>query len=100
MRLKAILGFMLLVFFFGVGGIYIAVNNARVIDNLEKVLALHQMGFFRDNLLNRVRIMQADLYLAVSTAPKSGILSSTARRWLWPEKVASNVTTAKPRWNG
>jgi len=66
MRLKAILGFMLLVFFFGVGGIYIAVNNARVIDNLEKVLALHQMGFFRDNLLNRVRIMQADLYLAVS----------------------------------
>ena len=66
MRIKAILGFVLLVFFFGVGGIYIAVNNARVIDNLEKVLALHQMGFFRDNLLNRVRIMQADLYLAVS----------------------------------
>src|SRR3989339_1330533 len=66
MRIKAIIGFLLLVFFFGVGGIYIAVNNARIIDNLENVLALHKMAFFRDNLLNEVRLMQADLYLAVS----------------------------------
>jgi two-component system sensor histidine kinase AtoS len=66
MRIKAILGFILLVFFFGLGGIYIAVNNARVIDNLEKVLSLHQMEFLRDNLLDKVRIIQSDLYLAVS----------------------------------
>lgn len=66
MRLKAILGFILLVFFFGIGGVYIAVTNARVIDNLEKVLALHQMEFLRDNLFNKVKIIQSDLYLTTS----------------------------------
>ena len=66
MRIKAILGFILLVFFFGIGGMYIAVTNAQVIDNLEKVLALHQMEFFRDNLLNKVKIIQSDLYLTTS----------------------------------
>lgn len=66
MRIKAILGFILLVFFFGVGGVYIAVTNARVINNLEKVLALHQMEFFRDNLFNKVKIIQSDLYLTTS----------------------------------
>lgn len=66
MRKKAIFGFILLTFFFGVGGIYIAVNNARLIDNLEKVLALHKMEFFSDNLLNKVKIIQTDLYLARS----------------------------------
>lgn len=66
MRIKAILGFILLVFFFGIGGVYIAVTNARVIDNLEKVLALHQMEFLRDNLFNKVKIIQSDLYLTTS----------------------------------
>lgn len=66
MRIKAILGFIVLVFFFGIGGVYIAVTNARVIDNLEKVLALHQMEFLRDNLFNKVKIIQSDLYLTTS----------------------------------
>ncbi len=66
MRIKAILGFILLVFFFGVGGVYIAVTNARVVDNLEKVLALHQMDFLRDTLRNKVKIIQSDLYLTTS----------------------------------
>ncbi len=66
MRIKAILGFILLVFFFGVGGVYIAVTNARVIDNLEKILALHQMEFLRDNLFNKVKIIQSDLYLTTT----------------------------------
>ena len=66
MRIKAIFGFIVLVFFFGVGGIYIAVTNARVVDNLEKVLALHQMDFLRDNLRNKVKIIQSDLYLTTS----------------------------------
>ncbi|MCG2824829.1 MAG: hypothetical protein L6364_14295, partial [Desulfobulbaceae bacterium] len=66
MRIKAILGFILLVFFFGVGGVYIAVTNTRVVDNLEKVLALHQMDFLRDNLRNKVKIIQSDLYLTTS----------------------------------
>ena len=66
MRIKAILGFILLVFFFGVGGVYIAVTNARVINNLENVLALHQMEFLRDNLFNKIKIIQPDLYLTTT----------------------------------
>jgi len=67
MRIKAIFGFILLFFFFGVGGVYIANINAKAIGNLEKILALHQMEFVRDDLLNKVKIIQSDLYL--STTP-------------------------------
>lgn len=66
MRIKAILGFILLVFFFGLGGMYIAENNARGIDSLEKILALDHMEFLRGDLLNKLQIVQADLYLTTS----------------------------------
>lgn len=66
MRIKAIIGFMLLVIFFGVGGMYIAHTNVRVSDKLEKILALNQMEFVRGDLGNKVKIIQADLYLSSS----------------------------------
>lgn len=66
MRKKAIIGFMLLVFFFGIGGWYIAKINASAINNLEKILALSQMEFLRDDLFSKVKIIQADLYLTTS----------------------------------
>ncbi len=66
MRKKAIIGFLLLVFFFGVGGWYIAKINASAINNLEKILALSQMEFLRDDLFSKVKIIQADLYLTSS----------------------------------
>lgn len=69
MRIKAIFGFILLVVFFGVGGVYIADINANTLSNLEKILALTQMEFLRDDLLNTVRIIQSDLYL--TTTPHS-----------------------------
>lgn len=69
MRIKAILGFILLVFFFGVGGVYIADINAKTLQNLEKIISLNQMEFLRDDLLNNVKIIQADLYL--TTTPHS-----------------------------
>jgi len=73
MRIKAILGFILLVFFFGVGGIYIADTNARSIDNLEKILALNHMEFLRGDLVNKVKIIQADLYLTTSSAHSTNV---------------------------
>ena len=69
MRIKATLGFILLVFFFGVGGLYIAQINARALNNLEKILALNQMEFLREELLDKVKIIQVDLYL--TTSPRS-----------------------------
>lgn len=66
MRIKAIIGFMLLVIFFGVGGMYIAHTNVRVSDKLEEILALNQMEFVRGDLSNKVKIIQADLYLSSS----------------------------------
>ncbi|MCX5877271.1 MAG: PAS domain S-box protein [Deltaproteobacteria bacterium] len=69
MRIKAILGFILLVFFFAVGGVYIADINAKTLQNLEKIISLNQMEFLRDDLLNNVKIIQSDLYL--TTTPHS-----------------------------
>ncbi|MCX5864330.1 MAG: PAS domain S-box protein [Deltaproteobacteria bacterium] len=74
MRLKAILGFILLAIFFGVGGLYIADINAKTLQNLEKILALNQMEFLRDDLLNNVRLVQSDLYL--TTTPHSTIVGA------------------------
>lgn len=66
MRKKAGIGLLLLVFFFGFGGWYIAKINDTAINGLEKILALSQMGFLRDDLFNKVKIVQADLYLTTS----------------------------------
>lgn len=66
MRVKAIIGLTLLVLFFGVGGSYIAAINASTLKNLEKIVALNQMEFLRDDLLNNVRLIQADLYLSTT----------------------------------
>ncbi|MDG4475624.1 sensor histidine kinase [Thiovibrio frasassiensis] len=69
MRKKVLFGFILLILFFGVGGLYIAQTNAKALQNLEKILALNQMEFLREDLLNKVQIIQADLYL--TTSPRS-----------------------------
>lgn len=69
MRRKALFGFILLILFFAAGGLYIARINAKALQNLEKILALNQMEFLREDLLNKVKIVQADLYL--STSPRS-----------------------------
>lgn len=64
----------MLTIFFGIGGLYIAGINSRTLTNLEKILALNQMEFLRDELLNNVRLVQSDLYL--TTTPHSTIIGA------------------------
>ena len=63
MRKKAIIGFLLLIFVFFGGGIYISLVNTRIITGMAQINALNQVEFFRHDLLHKLDIVQMDLLL-------------------------------------
>jgi len=66
MKTKAIFGFIILTILFLGGGIYIISANNRAIANLENVVRLNEVALRRVDLLNRIKLVQADLLLADS----------------------------------
>lgn len=66
MRKKAIIGFIILTLLFLGGGFYITATNNRAIENLEKVVRLNEVALRRTDLLNKIKLIQADLLLADS----------------------------------
>lgn len=66
MRTKAIIGFIVLTVLFIAGGIYITSANNRAIENLENVVRLNEVAHRRADLLNKIKLVQADLLLADS----------------------------------
>jgi two-component system sensor histidine kinase AtoS len=54
--------FCLILCFLG-GGLYIGTSIDDVTDKLETIIVLHKVEFLRENLLNKVVVVQADLLL-------------------------------------
>lgn len=70
MRIKAIIGFILLTLLFLGGGIYITSANKRAIENLENVISLNEVSHRQSDLMNKIKLVQADLLLADSPHAK------------------------------
>lgn len=66
MRKKAIIGFIILTILFLAGGAYIITANNQAIAKLENVIILNEVAHRRLNLLNKIKLTQADLLLADS----------------------------------
>ncbi|OGR00376.1 MAG: hypothetical protein A2505_08630 [Deltaproteobacteria bacterium RIFOXYD12_FULL_55_16] len=88
MRIKAIIGFIILTLLFFSGGIYITTANNRAIENLQNVVRLHEVAHRRADLLNKIKLAQADLLLADS--PHAASLDIVITRG---EEIASSVNT-------
>ena len=63
MRNKIYLGLFCLILCFLAGGLYIVSSIDEVTDQLETIITLHKVEFLRENLLNKVVVVQADLLL-------------------------------------
>ena len=59
MRIKAIIGFIILTLLFFGGGIYITSANNRAIKNLENVVRLNDVAHRRADLLNKIKLLLA-----------------------------------------
>jgi two-component system sensor histidine kinase AtoS len=66
MRIKAILGFIVLTILFLGGGIYITSANNRSIRKLENVINLSEVAHRRSDLMNKIKLVQVDLLIADS----------------------------------
>ena len=63
MKKKIYFGLFLLILCFLAGGIYIGTSIDEVTDKLETIITLHKVEFMRENLLNKIVVVQADLLL-------------------------------------
>jgi signal transduction histidine kinase len=63
MKNKIYFGLFCLILCFLAGGLYIGKSIDEVIDRLETIIVLHKVEFLRENLLNKVVVVQADLLL-------------------------------------
>jgi signal transduction histidine kinase len=63
MKKKIYLGIFLLIISFLAGGIYIGTSIDKVTDKLETIITLNKVEFMRENLLNKIVVVQADLLL-------------------------------------
>ena len=63
MKKKIYLGLFLLILSFLAGGIYIGTSIDEVTDKLETIIILHKVVFLRENLLNKIVVVQGDLLL-------------------------------------
>jgi len=63
MRNKIYFGLFCLILCFLAGGLYIGNSIGEVTKRLETIITLHKVEFLRENLLNKVVVVQADLLL-------------------------------------
>jgi signal transduction histidine kinase len=63
MRNKIYFGLFCLILCFLAGGLYIVSSIEEVTEKLETIITLHKVEFLRENLLNKVVVVQADLLL-------------------------------------
>jgi signal transduction histidine kinase len=63
MKKKIYLALFCLILFFLAGGLYINATIGDVTDRLETIILLHKVEFLRENLLNKIVVVQADLLL-------------------------------------
>ncbi len=63
MKKKIYFGLFCLILCFLAGGLYIGTSINRVTDQLENIILLQKVEFLRENLLNKVVVVQADLLL-------------------------------------
>lgn len=63
MKKKIYFGLFCLILCFLAGGLYIGASIDKVTDRLESIIILHKVEFLRENLLNKVVVVQADLLL-------------------------------------
>jgi signal transduction histidine kinase len=63
MKNKIYIGLFCLILCFLAGGLYIGRSIDAVTEQLENIIILHKVEFLRENLLNRVVVVQADLLL-------------------------------------
>lgn len=78
MRTKAIIGFIILTLLFFGGGIYITSANNRAIENLENVVRLNDVAHRRADLLNKIKLVQADVLL-IDSPHATGVETVIAR---------------------
>ncbi len=91
MRKKAIIGFIILTILFLAGGAYIITANNRAIAKLENVVILNEVAHRRQNLLNRIKLTQADLMLADS--PHASTIDSVIAHGEEVKAAAENCTS-------
>ena len=63
MKKKIYFGLFCLILCFLAGGLYIGASIDKVTDRLESIIILHKVEFLRENLLNKIVVVQADLLL-------------------------------------
>ena len=63
MKKKIYIGLFFLILCFLAGGLYIGASIDEVTDRLETIITLHKVEFLRENLLNKIVVVQADLLL-------------------------------------
>jgi len=63
MKKKIYFGLFLLILCFLAGGIYIGKSIDEVTGKLESIITLHKVEFLRENLLNKIIVVQGDLLL-------------------------------------
>ena len=63
MKKKIYFGLFCLILCFLAGGLYIGTSTNKVTDQLENIILLQKVEFLRENLLNKVVVVQADLLL-------------------------------------
>ena len=63
MKKKVYFALFFLIIFFLTGGLYINATIGDVTGRLETIILLHKVEFLRENLLNKIVVVQADLLL-------------------------------------
>jgi len=63
MKKKVYFALFILIIFFITGGLYINASIDEVTERLETIILLHKVEFLRENLLNKIVVVQADLLL-------------------------------------
>ncbi|MFH1019584.1 MAG: HAMP domain-containing protein, partial [Pseudomonadota bacterium] len=96
MRIKAIIGFIILTLLFFGGGIYITSANNRAIKNLENVVRLNDVAHRRADLLNKIKLAQADLLLIDS--PHATDLETVIARGEAIETAVNNCFNCHHSW--
>ena len=63
MKKKIYFGLFCLILFFLAGGLYIGTSIDKVTKQLERIIVLNKVEFLRENLLNKVVLVQSALML-------------------------------------
>ena len=77
MKQKVYFALFFLIIFFLTGGLYINATIGEVTERLEAIILLHKVEFLRENLLNKIVVVQADLLWWTPAEPFDAIYEQT-----------------------